>query len=191
MPDFFIIAGPNGAGKSTVAKDILPAVGCENFINADEIARGLNPLYPEKVPYAAGKLMLETIKKYQNERKTFGIETTLSGKVYLKIIEDLKKQGYKICLIYIYLSSDKLAIKRVKSRVADGGHNIPETTIKRRYIKGLQNLTRLYWSQVDNLLIFNNINKFKPVYSIARMDKGNKEIISDKEIYQQIQSYKK
>ena len=188
MPDFFIIAGPNGAGKTTFAKDILTKASCENFINADEIARGLNPIYPEKVPYAAGKQMLETIKKYQNERKTFGIETTLSCKTYLKIIEDLKKQGYEIFLIYIYLDSAKKAIARVNVRKNKGGHSIPEETIKRRYLKGLQNLTRLYWNQVGILLIYNNIDKFNLVYSSQRIDKKN---IFEPEIYNKILSYKK
>lgn len=150
MPNLYIIAGPNGAGKTTLSFNLLPELlKCDVFVNADEIARGLSPLNPEKVSFEAGKLMLTQVKKNLNNEVDFAMETTLSTIYYLKFISDAKSKGYTVILVFLWLKSAKLAIERVKSRVKKGGHNIPVEIIKRRYARGLKNF-KTFAGEVDN-----------------------------------------
>lgn len=133
MPNLYIIAGPNGAGKTTASYTILPQLfDCEIFVNADEIARGLSPLNPEKAAFEAGKLMLTQVKKNLNNGVDFAMETTLSTKYYKKLISDAQSKNYTVILVFLWLKSVKVAIERVKSRVKKGGHHIPTEIIKRR-----------------------------------------------------------
>ena len=137
MPNLYIIAGCNGAGKTTASYTILPEIlHCKEFVNADEIARGLSPFQPEAVAIQAGKIMLQRIKELITLNKDFAIETTLTTLSYKQTINKAKEKGYKVTLIFFWLNDVNLAIKRVESRVLDGGHNIPEETIRRRYKKG-------------------------------------------------------
>ena len=138
MSRFFILAGPNGAGKTTLSKQILATYGCQNFINADEIARVMNPLYPDRVKIQAGKEMLTKIEDLSRTKKSFCVETTLSTKTYIAKLKYLKSQGYTNYLFFIHLSKEDLAIQRVKDRHLKGGHTIPVDWIKRRYYRGLQ-----------------------------------------------------
>jgi predicted ABC-type ATPase len=129
---------------------------CDEFINADEIARGLSPLNPEKAAIEAGRLMLSKIEKLISNQKDFAFETTLSTKSYTKTIEKAKQQGYQITLVFFWLDSVDLAIERVKTRVFEGGHDIPRSVIIRRYYSGLINLFTLYTPICDYWMIFNN-----------------------------------
>jgi predicted ABC-type ATPase len=138
-----IIAGPNGAGKTTFAKNFLPQEAHTfRFINADLIAAGLAPFNPESVSFKAARLMLNELNEYTTAGESFAFETTLSGAHYLQRIQEWKDLGYTIKLWFIALSSPELAISRVKERVAQGGHNIPEEVIRRRYTAGLENLPK-------------------------------------------------
>ena len=140
MPNLYIIAGCNGAGKTTASYTILPELlNCKEFVNADEIAKGLSPFQPEKVSFEAGRIMLYRIRELLSQKKDFAFETTLSTRSYVRLIKKAKEEGYKITLIFFWLKSVDFAIERVKSRVAKGGHDIPEAVIKRRYIRGLEN----------------------------------------------------
>jgi predicted ABC-type ATPase len=142
---FYIIAGCNGAGKTTASFTILPDIlHCYDFVNADEIARGLSPFQPDKVDFEAGRIMLNRINQLFNEGKSFAIETTLATKIYKSKIEQAKLNGYKVTLLYFWLESIDLAKERVRNRVQEGGHNIPEHVIERRYISGLKNLFNIY-----------------------------------------------
>lgn len=153
----FIIAGPNGAGKTTTAMSFIPdLVKIYDFINADEIARGLAPLHPESVSLAASKLMINRLKELLGANKNFAFETTASGTNYLKYLKDAQGKGYEIHLMYLWLSSPDLAVKRVAHRVAQGGHHIPEETIRRRYYAGLRNLIEYYLPLADNVLLLDN-----------------------------------
>jgi predicted ABC-type ATPase len=157
MPNLFIIAGCNGAGKTTASFTVLPEMlDCDEFINADEIARGLSPLNPEKAAIEAGKLMLSKIDKLIQNQKDFAFETTLSTKSYTKTIQKAKLIGYQVTLIFFWLDSVSLAIERVKTRVLEGGHDIPKPVIIRRYFSGLTNLFNLYIPICDYWMIFNN-----------------------------------
>ncbi|WP_280742219.1 zeta toxin family protein [Polynucleobacter sphagniphilus] len=138
-----IIAGPNGAGKTTFAKNFLPQEALTfRFINADLIAAGLAPFNPESVSFKAARLMLNELDEYTKAGESFAFETTLSGAHYLQRIQEWKDLDYSVKLWFIALSSPELAISRVKERVAQGGHNIPEEVIRRRYTAGLENLPK-------------------------------------------------
>ena len=140
----YIIAGCNGAGKTTASFNILPEMlNCQEFVNADEIARGISPFHPENVALEAGRIMLNRIDELIRESSDFAFETTLSTRSFKGTIERAKAKGYSITLIYFWLESTELAIKRVETRVEEGGHNIPTDTIVRRYYGGLRNLFNL------------------------------------------------
>ena len=157
MPNLYIIAGCNGAGKTTASFTVLPEMlDCDEFINADEIARGISPLNPEKAAIEAGRYMLTKIDKLIAGKKDFAFETTLATKSYVKTIQLAKQEGYRIVLVFFWLDSVELAIERVKTRVLDGGHNIPTPVILRRYYSGLLNLFNLYIPICDYWMIFDN-----------------------------------
>lgn len=152
-----IIAGPNGAGKSTFAREFLPnEAGCPVFVNADLIAAGLSPFAPEKAALRAGRLMLEEIQRHVATRESFAFETTLSGRGYAHLIPEWQQVGYAVHLVFLRLPDVELAIQRVAVRVAQGGHDIPPETIRRRFIKGWQNFAGLYRPLVDSWQVFDN-----------------------------------
>lgn len=157
MLTLYIIAGPNGAGKTTASKTLLPDVlDCREFVNADAIAAGLSPFQPETVAFLAGRIMLERIHHLISKRETFAIETTLSTKSYKALITQAKSLEYEIVLLYFWLESPELAIERVKHRIQQGGHNIPEDVIRRRYAKGLKNLFEIFIPVADSWIVFDN-----------------------------------
>lgn len=155
----YIIGGCNGAGKTTASYTVLPEIlECREFVNADEIARGLSPFNPESVAIEAGRLMLRRISQLLLEGENFSIETTLSTRSYAKLIDRAHQQGYKIHLLYFWLSSPELAILRVAQRVSEGGHNIPEEVIRRRYKLGIKNLSKIFIPIVDDWYLYDNSN---------------------------------
>jgi predicted ABC-type ATPase len=151
MQKVIIIAGPNGAGKTTFAKEYLPnEANCPTFINADLIAAGLAPFAPETVSVKAARLMLNEIEFNVKKANSFAFESTLSGRAYAKDIMEWKKLGYHITLIFLSLPSVEFAIQRVAARVAAGGHDIPEATIRRRFNAGLKNFHNIYKPLADS-----------------------------------------
>ncbi|MBD5299934.1 MAG: zeta toxin family protein [Duncaniella sp.] len=156
-PSLYIIAGCNGAGKTTASFTILPDVlDCQQFVNADEIAKGLSPFHPESVSFEAGRIMLHRIEELLHDGITFAIETTLATRSYHALVSKAHKLGYLVHLLYIWLSSPQLAIKRVAQRVSEGGHNIPPDVIVRRYHHGISNLFNLFMPIVDSWTIIDN-----------------------------------
>lgn len=157
MPNLYIIAGCNGAGKTTASFNVLPQIlDCKEFVNADEIARGLSPFAPESVAIQAGKLMLQRIDDLLDEDVSFAIETTLATRTYKTLVKRAQEKGYIVRLLFFWLKSPSVACQRVEKRVSEGGHNIPVDTIHRRYHQGLKNLFDIfmpivyYWSIYDN-----------------------------------------
>jgi predicted ABC-type ATPase len=141
----YIIAGPNGAGKTTFARAFLPLEGeCVNFVNVDLIAQGLSPLAPDKVRIEAGRLLLQRIEACAARGEAFAFETTLSGKRYVERIRRWQEGGYQVIIYYLRLPSVEMAIDRVKIRVAQGGHNVPEEDVRRRFERGWRNLQEIY-----------------------------------------------
>ncbi len=158
--EIYILAGPNGAGKTTFAKEYIPNIGIlEQFVNADLIAAGLSPFDPDKEAIQASKLMLKQIDKLVEQRKSFCIETTLSGRAYLSKIKEWQKLGYRVNLIFLSLPDAEMAISRVAYRVKQGGHNIPKDVIIRRFQKGLENFHLYYKNIVDSWLLYDNSNE--------------------------------
>jgi predicted ABC-type ATPase len=155
--NLYIIAGCNGAGKTTASFTILPEIlNCKEFVNADEIAKGLSPFQPEKVSFEAGRIMLNRINELLETNQTFAFETTLATKSYKSKIVKAKKENYNVTLLFFWLENVDLAIERVKTRVIEGGHNIETEVIKRRYINGIKNLFEIYLEIADEVLIFDN-----------------------------------
>lgn len=157
MPNLYIISGCNGAGKTTASFTVLPEMlSCEVFINADEIARGLSPLNPSKAAIEAGRIMLSKIDTLIEDKQDFAFETTLATKSYANTIKKARDAGYLVTLVFFYLDSEELAIERVKARVNEGGHDIPEPVIRRRYKAGIKNLYDIYIPITDYWMVFNN-----------------------------------
>lgn len=156
-PKIIIIAGANGAGKTTFAREFLPnEAHCPTFINADLIAAGLAPFAPETAAIQAGRIMLEMVENMVQQRKSFAIETTLSGKAYAQKIPHWQTLGYHVKLIFLQLPNEEAAIKRVANRVAHGGHDIPVDVIRRRFAAGIKNFHGLYKPLVDVWLHFDS-----------------------------------
>ena len=152
-----IIAGPNGAGKTTFARSFLPQEAqCPRFINADLIAAGLAPFAPETAAIKAGRLMLEEVAACAARGQSFALETTLSGLGYLRHINQWRLEGYRVDLYFLTLPSAEAAIARVAERVSQGGHNIPEPVIRRRFIAGRRNFALHYKPKVDTLALYDN-----------------------------------
>ena len=152
-----IIAGPNGAGKTTFAMEFLPKEAeCPIFVNADLIAAGLAPFAPASASLRAGRLMLEELERHFVARESFAFETTLSGLGYRRHIKRWQGAGYRVEMFFLRLTSVEQAIARVEQRVLQGGHNIPESTIRRRYAVGMANFHSVYASVVDAWVLYDN-----------------------------------
>ena len=165
-----IIAGPNGAGKTTFAREFLRhEAGFTAFVNADLIAEGLNPLQPEDAAVAAGRMMLNMIRAYVAAGRSFAFETTLSGRAYARMIPGWRAQGYRVRLFFLRLPTPEVAIARVEKRVATGGHNIPEETIRRRFDAGLRNFQRIYRPLVDDWALYDSTSTPPQLLAAGRM----------------------
>ena len=173
--DLYIIAGCNGAGKTTASFTILPEIlNCKEFVNADEIAKGLSPFQPEKVSIEAGRIMLERINDLLNSQENFAFETTLATKSYRSKIFLAREKGYNVTLLFFWLRNVDLAIERVRTRVTEGGHHIETEVIRRRYKNGIKNLFEIYLSIADEIMIFDN-------------SEGKHDLIAEKTIESEIE----
>jgi len=172
--NLYIIAGCNGAGKTTASFTILPEIlECKEFVNADEIAKGLSPFQPEKVAFESGRIMLNRIEELFEQNENFAFETTLATKTYKQKIIQAQNKGYSTTLLFFWLQNSALAKERVKIRVQEGGHNIPTEVIERRYLNGIINLFEIYLPIVDQILIFDN-------------SEGKHDLIAEKNLNEEI-----
>jgi predicted ABC-type ATPase len=152
-----IIAGPNGAGKSTFAREFLPnEADCPVFVDADLIAAGISPFNPDLAAWRAGRLMLQEIGGHVRRGETFAFETTLAGRIYARLIPGWRTAGYKVHLVFLRLDAAELAVERVRVRVDQGGHNVPEHVIRRRYEQGWSNFVEVYRPLVDSWQLYDN-----------------------------------
>jgi predicted ABC-type ATPase len=157
LKEIFILGGPNGAGKTTAARVLLPSkLRAHTYINADEIARRVDPYNPDGVALAAGRIMLQRIRELIAKEASFAFETTCAGRIYLRLLENCKLNGWRISLIYLWIPSPEYALARVERRVRQGGHAIPEDVIRRRYKMGLFNMRHLYLPLADDATIYDN-----------------------------------
>lgn len=174
-PTLYIIAGCNGAGKTTASYSVLPEMlSCREFVNADEIAKGLSPFNPESMAIQAGRLMLERIEALLEQRATFAIETTLATRSYSRLVGRAKANGYRVVLLFFWLPTPAMAVERVAKRVREGGHDIPFDTIHRRYWSGLWNFFEIFKPIVDSWLFFDNENDSILVADDSSMADENK-----------------
>ncbi|HZY30962.1 MAG TPA: AAA family ATPase [Candidatus Methylomirabilis sp.] len=152
-----IIAGPNGAGKTTFATEFLPnEAGCPDFINADLIARGLSPFASESVAFEAGKVMLSQMAARVKAGRSFAFETTLSGLGYARSIPLWRRAGYHVKMIFLSLPSVGLALERIRIRVKQGGHDVPEGIVRRRFGRGFRNFEKVYRGLVNAWALYDN-----------------------------------
>jgi predicted ABC-type ATPase len=178
----YIIAGPNGAGKTTFARDFLPKYAhCLEFLNVDLMAAGLSPFDPDAAAISAGRLLLARMRELIRQERNFGFETTLAGKGYLRILRDMKRRGYHLHLFYLWLPNVELAIARVARRVEQGGHNVAEEVIRRRFSMGMRNLAEFYLPLFDAWMLFDSSTP-RP-RKIACYD-GEKTQVLDADVYE-------
>ncbi len=152
-----VIAGPHGAGKTTFATEFLPnEADCPIFVNADLIAAGLNPLGAGQVVVQAARLMLRQIEEHTRRGRSFAFETTLSGRSHARRIPRWRARGYKVKLFFLRLPTPELAVARVAQRVSEGGHDVPEAVIRRRFDRGRRNFEEIYRDLVDAWAVYDN-----------------------------------
>ena len=183
-PIVYVIAGPNGAGKTTFANEFLPGfVDCREFLNADLIAAGLSPFAPETQNFRAGRLLIDRIKELVQEKQHFAFETTLSGRGYVRNLAEIKKNGYRIMLFFLWLPNADLAVARVSNRVRQGGHNVPEPVVRRRYKTGIRNLFQLYQPQVDAWWLY-DASRLPPV--VIAQEEDGELLVHNEQLFQHI-----
>jgi len=156
-PTLCIIGGCNGAGKSTLARELLPRLGIPRFLNADLIAKGLSPSNPALAAFTAGRKLLEEAQSLISARSSFAIESTLSGKTYVKLLQQAQEKGYRVLLHYIMISSASQAVERVKLRVLTGGHHVPEDDVRRRYERSVKHFINDYLPLADEWGLWDNV----------------------------------
>ena len=184
-PRVVIFAGPNGAGKSTHADAMLKAIGINTFVNADYIARGLAGKQAEAVAIAAGRIMLKRLHELGEANQDFAFESTLSSKTFAPFLKQLKSKGYHVTICYFALTSSRLALQRVKLRVALGGHDVPADVVKRRFGRSLHNFFQLYAELADEWIMFDNASG-KNARPIAQCTNGQ-QTIEDEALWLKLQ----
>lgn len=188
MPHMIIVAGPNGAGKSTAAPALLQnALQVDDFVNADVIAQGLCAFQPEKEAIRAGRIMLKRIHDLANKKVNFAFETTLASRSFSRWIPALKKQGYQVHLVFLWLRNADLSVSRVQERVKMGGHFVPEETVRRRYHSGIKNFFHLYQPLLDHWKFYDNSN----MNNLSLIAAGVKDsaTIENQTIWQELQEH--
>ena len=184
MPQLYIISGCNGSGKTTASYTLLPdLLNCREFVNSDEFAKSFSPFDPSAASVTASRYMLMKINYLLDKRADFAVETTLATRSLIKIVLQAQELGYEATLLYLWLNSPELAIERVRERVQAGGHNIPDSVVRRRYVMGLQYFFGTYLPVIDRWILADNS---KPPFSIVA--EGSKQVsyIKDSEKYRQI-----
>ncbi len=186
-PNVVVVAGPNGSGKSTAAPALLrDYLGITEFVNADIIAQGLSAFGSENVAMQAGRVMLERLEDLARQQSDFAFETTLASRSFAPRLQELRTAGYRAHLLFLWLPSPEMAVARVASRVQQGGHNVPEDVVIRRYHAGLRNLLRLYMPIVDAWMVFDNSRR-EGYELIATGRKGAEIIMANEATWKSIQ----
>jgi predicted ABC-type ATPase len=184
--ELVVVGGPNGAGKTTAAFDLLPkTLPIRQFVNADEIARGLSPFDPEGSAIAAGRIMLQRIRSLVEARESLAFETTCASRAHARLIRDVQELGYRVTLLFLWLPSPGAAVERVARRVREGGHQIPPDVIQRRYWVGLRNMRHLYLPLVDIAVIYDNSDSGRAL--VAECRPGARLIVRDKNRWKKIE----
>ncbi|HCC52762.1 MAG TPA: zeta toxin [Porphyromonadaceae bacterium] len=190
MPNLYIISGCNGAGKTTASYAILPEMlNCKEFVNSDEIAKGLSPFNASTMAVAveASRIMYKRIRELIDMAETFALETTLASRSIAKLVKNAQSKGYSVTLLYFWLNTPDLAVERVKNRVAAGGHHVNEPTVRRRYRTGILNLFDLYMPICDYWMITDN--SLSPMEVIAKGFRNGEREIYNAVVYNKLKNY--
>lgn len=188
MKTLYIIAGCNGAGKTTASLTMLPEIWkCREFVNADEIAKGISPFNPGNVAIEAGKVMLSRINSLLEGEWSFSIETTLSTRSYHRLIRRAHERGFCVQLLFFWLPDPETAIERVEERVREGGHGVAPDVVRRRYVAGIDNLFKIYMGMVDSWMIVENLHN--PRIIIADGKREGAANVFNQELFNAIKSY--
>jgi predicted ABC-type ATPase len=190
VPNLYIISGCNGAGKTTASYAILPEMlNCREFVNSDEIAKGLSPFNASTMAVAveASRIMYKRIRELIEMAETFALETTLASRSIANLIKNAQSKGYSVTLLYFWLNTPDLAVERVKNRVAAGGHNVNEVTVRRRYRAGILNLFDLYMPICDYWMITDN--SLSPMEVIAKGVRNGDRDIYNAVVYDKLKNY--
>jgi predicted ABC-type ATPase len=180
QPLVVVIAGPNGAGKSTTAPDLLEgALAVNEFVNADPIAQGLSHFRPEAMAFAAGRMMLRRIADLARAREDFAFETTLASRTFAPWLKSLRRSSYRTHLAFLSLPNPELAVSRVAGRVREGGHDVPEHVIRRRFVAGLSNFFALYRPVCDSWQVFDNSELTGPRLVASGREASRIEIVDE------------
>ena len=186
MPRLFILCGCNGAGKTTASYTMLPEIlDCREFVNSDEFAKSLSPFDPSTASVSASRYMLMRIEFLLSQGSDFSIETTLATRSLVSIVKDARQRGYTITIVYLWVQSPEIAIKRVQDRVNHGGHNITEDVLRRRYRTGIKYLFETYMPLCDRWLIIDNT--FNP-FSVVAEGSSGRLIIKDEDKFNRIRN---
>lgn len=182
-PEIHVIAGPNGAGKTTFAKTFLPKIDIMEFLNADLLAAGLNPLKPEASAFAAGRLLLNRWKDLVTRKRSFAFESTLSGLTYAKMLKDAKGNGYTIQIHYLWVPSTSICMQRIQNRIKKGGHSVPAVDVRRRYPNSIRNFLNIYLSLANNAWLWDVSTN--PTSLVAHWQK-NEFTVNESKTYESI-----
>jgi len=190
VPNLYIISGCNGSGKTTASYTILPEMlNCKEFVNSDEIAKGLSPFNADTMVVAveASRIMYKRIRELIGLAETFALETTLASRSIANLIKDAQEKGYHVTLLYLWLNTPDLAVERVNNRVAAGGHHVNESTVRRRYRTGIINLFNLYMPICDSWMITDN--SLSPMEVIAKGFKNKEQFVNNTIVFNKLKSY--
>ena len=188
-PRVVIFAGPNGAGKSTHADAILAALGIDTFVNADYIARGLSGRKTDVVAFEAGRIMLRRLHQLGEAGADFAFESTLSSRTFAPFLRALKARGYTVAIFYFSLTNVQLAIRRVKLRVALGGHDVPSDVIRRRFGRSLNNFFKLYAPLADQWALFDNSSTAQALYVAGQI--ADQLTVTEVTLWRNLQKFSK
>ncbi len=188
MPNLYLIGGPNGAGKTTVAFEVFPQIIKSNeFVNADFISKGLSAFNTESVAMTAGRLMLRRLHDLRSWKKDFAFESTLASRSFVPFLKECKSEGYDITVMYIWIESPEIAVERVRKRVQEGGHSIPDAVVRRRFDRSVSNLVNLYIPLADKWKIYDNT--YAEPRLIATKESGEPKVVLQHRM-DRIMSYK-
>ena len=183
MPQLVILAGPNGAGKSTVAEFLIANGSIGDCVNADIIAKGMAAADGRSSDIAAGRILLQVVREALMRRQSVAFESTMSGLTWRKLISDAKALGFEVTICFVAVESADIAVERVVKRVSEGGHNIPEDTIRRRYQKCLRLGLEEYRNIADYWYFFDNSGDNAQL--VAARERGYDEVIVDRTLWEE------
>ncbi len=184
MPRLYILCGCNGAGKTTASYTMLPEIlDCREFVNSDEFAKSLSPFDPSTASVSASRFMLMRIQFLLDQGADFSIETTLATRSLVSIIKQARERGYTISILYLWVQSPEIAIKRVRDRVNHGGHNIPEDVLRRRYRVGIKYLFNTYMPLCDRWVLVDNTT---PPFSVIAEGSSGRLVIKDEDKFNKL-----